>query len=216
MHGGLRPCCVSSTAAASASVFIAGTADACPNTSGYMTSRERDGSSEPAAAKKAKTTQHSAQHDSAPLLETIRAQLIEQIVKAMKATALKSRKGKKASAWVDVRQAHSLKTLQTLLGGRGICTKSTSTAYHVQLTGDDIAAVLPDFPQPQTDQDSFGWKGGAQCLWQGPVRIPKDEPYGVYYVQASIVTAEMRWSASGLKARVFAVRTCQITGRAPV
>ena len=48
------------------------------------------------------------------------------------------------------------------------------------------------------------------------MRIPKDEPYGVYYVQASIVTAEMRWSASGLKARVFAVRTCQITGRAPV
>ena len=87
----------------------------------------------------------------------------------------------------------------------------------MKLSADDFAAVLPLFPKARENPDDFGWNGGPECLWQGPVRIPVDQPYGIYYVQASIVTAELRWAFSGkLKIRIVSVRTCQITGRAPV
>ena len=175
-----------------------------------MASRKRDDDSgQDGSQKKVKKG-----HDDSN--EAVRTQLVSAGLQAMRATALRSRKGKKPSAWFSFEQDVSRETLQDILGGRGVCTKSTDSAYHVQLSADDFGAVLPLFPKARENPDGFGWTGGPECLWQGPVRIPVDQPYGIYYVQASVVTAEMRWAAGKLTMRIVSVRTCQITGRAPV
>lgn len=135
-------------------------------------------------------------------LEDVRRLLATKAVSAMRGTVLKSRKGKKVSAWFQLGRSISLESLHALLGGGcGVCTKQTAKAHHVTLGAADVAAMLPAFPKHTRDTASewSDFKGGPECRWEGPVRIPADEPYGVYHVPASVVSAELRWHASALQ-----------------
>lgn len=139
-------------------------------------------------------------------LDALREELVAKGVAAMRATALKSRTGKKNSAWFCLSGSTTLETFQELLGGRG----GHATSNHVTLTADDLAALLICPPD------------SSECLWDGPVRIPaeelnsvyEDQRSEVYFTKADVVSAEMRWTTDRggtLKMMMTSVRSERTT-----
>ena len=172
--------------------------DTLQATPGGGIARKRDGDGDAGLRKKKAANKAAAAGPPPSETDIIRTQLTVKSIPAARRIQLLSRKGKKKSDWIFLDRSWLPRSaVKSLLSDSftwaPTVLKETDKAYHVSLNAVEFQRTFPAFPAK------------FKCRWTGPVRIPRDEPYGIYHTDADIVSAELRWS-SELKMMITAVR----------